>query len=125
VADEEVPNAVRELIATRIDSIPELEAILLLRDNASRSWTADEAGQRLYVSTPVAAHVLAQLHRRGLVAKDGETYRYEPQSEALSAAVAQLAVAYSQHLIEVTNIVHSKPSQSVRDFANAFRLRKP
>lgn len=125
MADEDVPSAVRALIAERIDSIPELEAVLLLRENSMRTWTAEEAGQRLYVSTAVARHILKQLHDRDLLTGEGGAYRYGPGSEALSAAVAQLAVAYSQHLIKVTHIVHSKPSQSVRDFANAFRLRKP
>jgi hypothetical protein len=125
VTDEDVPSVVRELIADRLDSIPELEAVLLLREESTRTWTPEEAGKRLYVSTTVAAHILQQLHVRGLLLKDEEAYRYGPESEALTAAVTQLAVSYSRNLIKVTHIVHSKPSQSVRDFANAFRLRKP
>ena len=123
--DEIIPPAARALIAERIDSVPELEAVLLFRTEARRTWTPEEAGQRLYVSTTVASHVLAELADRGFFAREAEAYRYAPASPELAAAVDELASAYSRHLVAVTNLIHSKPSQSVRDFANAFRLRRP
>ena len=39
-----VPDSVRQLIAALIDSIPELEAILLLREYRERTWTSEQAG---------------------------------------------------------------------------------
>lgn len=64
MADEQIPDAVKRLIVDRIDSIPELEALLLFRDNRERDWSAEEAGRRLYVSTLVAAHILRLLSER-------------------------------------------------------------
>jgi hypothetical protein len=123
--DDAIPQVVRTLIAERIDSVPELEAVLLLRDNAKRDWSAEEAGKRLYVSTLVAAHTLRTLHERGFFAESGERYLYEPESQELADAVDALNAAYSRHLVAVTGIIHSKASRNVRDFANAFRVRKP
>lgn len=120
-----IPNAVRELIAERLDSVPELEAVLLFRENPGRTWTAEEAGTRLYVSTTVAAHVLDTLAGRGFFTATGEAYRYQPESADLAMAVDQLADAYRRHLVAITELIHAKPSRQVRDFANAFRLRKP
>jgi hypothetical protein len=122
---DEIPPSVRALIAERIESVPELEAILLFRRAAGRAWTAEEAGQRLYVSTTVAAYVLAELTERGFFEREGETYRYAPESPELAGVIDDLAAAYGRHLVAVTQLIHSKPSQSVRDFANAFRLRRP
>lgn len=120
-----IPHAVRELIAERLDSVPELEAVLLFRDNPGRAWTAEEAGTRLYVSTTVATHVLDTLAARGFfVATDG-SYRYQPETVDLAIAVDQLADAYRGQLVAITEMIHAKPSRHVRDFANAFRLRKP
>ena len=123
--DELIPPAVRALIAERIDSIPELEAVLLFRTYPDRVWAPEEAGQRLYVSTTVAAYVLAELTDRDFFAREATGYRYAPASPELAAVVDELATAYSRHLVAVTQLIHSKPSQSVRDFANAFRLRRP
>lgn len=121
---EEIPEPVRRLIAESIDSIPELEAVLLLREYREREWSAADAGARLYVSRTVAAHILTVLEQRGFLDRQGENYRYAPKSSALDATIDGLVSAYSQHLVAVTHLVHSKPSTSVRHFADAFRLRK-
>ncbi|HYC01420.1 MAG TPA: hypothetical protein VEC57_19965 [Candidatus Limnocylindrales bacterium] len=112
------------MIAESIDSVPELEALLLLREHPNRGWTTKDAGERLYVSKPVASHVLSVLAERGFAEEAGGTFRYSPASPELAAIVDALATAYSRHLIEVTHLIHSKPSASIRHFAEAFRLRK-
>lgn len=121
---EEIPDAVKRLIADSIESVPELEAILLLREERHRSWSAVEAGQRLYVSTTMAGHVLSVLVERGFFARSKDTFRYAPVTPQLEATVDQLATSYSRSLIAVTTAIHSRPSKSVRQFADAFRLKK-
>lgn len=121
---EAVPEAVRKLIAERIDSIPELEAVLMLRQHRDQSWGVEEAGQRLYVSSTMAAHILGALTERGLLVRTHQGFQYAPSSPELEADVTLLANTYSKHLIAVTNIVHARPSASVRLFAQAFRFRK-
>jgi hypothetical protein len=119
----EVPDVVRRLIAESIDSIAELEALLLLRDHL-RPWTIEEAGARLYVSFPVATYTLTALAARGFLSQQAQTYRYAPASTELDRAVVSLAEAYTQNLVAVTHLVHGKPAPSVLAFAKAFRLRK-
>jgi hypothetical protein len=119
----DVPDPVRRLIANSIDSIAELEALLLLRDHL-RPWTVEEAGARLYVSLPVATYTLHALSVRGFLSQQGQAYRYDPVSAELDRAVASLAEAYSRNLIAVTHLVHGKPAPSVLAFAEAFRIRK-
>lgn len=124
MAADEIPEAVRRLILERIDSIPELEAVLLLREYREREWTAAEAGERLYVSRTVAAHILTKLEERGFFSCTSQAYRYAPSAD-VESAVDELATVYSNHLVSVTHLVHAKPSASVREFADAFRFRKP
>lgn len=120
----EIPEHVRRFIVEAIDSVPELEALLLLRAHPDRRWSAEEAGARLYVSTTMASHLLNALAGRGLLARDGEQYRYAPAQPELDAVVADLAATYATRLITVTRLIHAKPAASVRQFADAFRLRK-
>jgi hypothetical protein len=121
---EKISETVRAVITEHIDSVPELEAILLLRRARDREWTADAAGARLYVSTTVAEHLLAALTARGFFASTPAGYRYAPATTQLEAAVDALAAAYSEHLVTVTHLIHSKPRGGVRQFAEAFDLRK-
>ena len=120
----EVPEHVRRFIVEAIDSVPELEALLLLRTARDRRWSPEDAGARLYVSLPVATHVLSALTARGLLVGEDDTFRYAPVRPELEAVIADLATAYSEHLIAVTRLIHGKPAPSVRQFADAFRLRK-
>jgi len=120
-----IPDDVRRLILERIDSVPELEAILLFHEDPRREWTPEAAGRRLYVSTTVAGHVLGVLCERGFFTPSGDGYRYAPESSQLGEIVDRLAIAYSRHLVAVTQMIHSKPSQNLRDFVEAFRIRKP
>ena len=120
----DIPDSVRRLVLERIDSVPELEAVLLLLGAAGRTWTGEEAGARLYVSVAVATHVLDRLTARGLVKLTDGRYRYVPASPELDEAVAMLARAYASNLIAVTQLIHGKPGASILQFADAFRLRQ-
>jgi hypothetical protein len=112
------------LILDGIDSVPELEAILLLRDHRPRRWSEKEVGERLYVSTAVAGHLLNVLAERGFLSCVVGEYGFAPATPDLAETIDELAVTYEHHLIEVTLFIHSKPGPSIRQFANAFRLRR-
>jgi len=120
----EVPEHVRRFIVEAIDSVPELEALLLLRTHRDRTWSPEDAGARLYVSVPVARHVLSSLTARGLLVSDAGAFRYAPSSADLETVIADLSTSYAAHLIAVTRLIHGKPAPSVLQFADAFRLRK-
>jgi hypothetical protein len=124
MAQPAVPERVRRLILESIDSVAELEALLLLRETAGQPWTADAASARLYVSRTVAAYSLAALAHRHLLEETAEGFIYQPASPGLRDDVSALAIAYSRHLIAVTQLIHAKPGPSVQDFARAFRFRK-
>lgn len=122
---EQIPDRVSRLIADCIDSVPELEAVLLLRRGKDRLWTASDAAKLLYVSVPVASYVLDLLTGRGFFAHLTEGYRYQPATPELDSTVGELATTYAQHLVTITNLIHSKPTaKSVEQLAEAFRLRE-
>ena len=119
-----VPERVRRLILDAIDSVAELEALLLLRDTAGQAWTPEAASARLYVSLRVSAYSLSALSHRGFLQETASGFLYQPVSATLAEDVAALALSYSQSLVAVTQLIHAKPGPSVQDFARAFRLRK-
>ena len=119
-----VPDVVRQLIAESIDSVPELEAILLLREHLDADWTVTEVAHRLYVEDRLAAQVLEKLKDRGFFVARDQGYRYAPARPDLEAAVSELASTYAHRVVAVTDLIHKKPSAGIRDFAEAFRFRK-
>ncbi|HUO93806.1 MAG TPA: hypothetical protein VMU22_12830 [Rhizomicrobium sp.] len=120
---ELVPDDVRNFIIEHIDTVADLEALLLLRKNTKEPWTAQLVSKRLYVDEATATRVLSSLAVKGLCEKNNDVYRYQPRSDETRHLVDRLAEAYDLYLIPVTNFIHQKPSR-IQHFADAFRIRK-
>lgn len=123
MADDVIPEDLRDFILGHIDSIAQLEALLLLRRNPRENWTTAKAAQRLYVSEAEAAGALEHLCAKGLLTCSNQIYNYAGQTAAQQSMVDRLADTYTRHLIQVTNLIHTKPRR-LREFSDAFKLRK-
>jgi hypothetical protein len=122
-----VPDHVLQFIAERIDSVPQLEALLLLWEKPAQAWAQGEVAARIYVEPAVAGTILQALQRRQLVTSDGAQppgYRYSDAWDTTGTLMNQVAAAYRHHLIPVATFIHSGANSSVREFARAFDLKK-
>ncbi|HVO03329.1 MAG TPA: hypothetical protein VMT54_14080 [Candidatus Cybelea sp.] len=121
--DDPIPREIRDFIARYIDSVAQLEALLLLRDNPGDIWDRRRVAERLYTSEDETALFLARLCDDGLLSAADGVYRYDAHSPELAALVDRLAERYKRHLIPITNLIHAKPRR-IREFADAFKLKK-
>jgi hypothetical protein len=122
-----IPADVRQFILKRIDSIAQLEALLLLSGHPHVAWTAETVARRLYISEQETIAWMARLQDQGLVGVSSDepvTYRYQPESPELDALFKRVVESYVQHLVPVTNLVHEKATSRIRQFADAFKFRK-
>jgi hypothetical protein len=120
--EEPVSPRLRTFLLEHIDSVAQLEALLLLRREGKPLPVAAVA-RALYVPEGVAGEELAALGARDLVTVEESGWRYAPAAPETAALVDELATSYARALIPVTNIVHGNPLR-LRRFANAFRFRK-
>jgi DNA-binding IclR family transcriptional regulator len=121
-----IPDDIRRFILTSIVSVPYLEALLLLRNEAEKSWSAQHVAQRLYLSENSAATLLAELAAARILSTGAEQpphYRYQPGAE-LGDIIDRLADIYARQLVEVTHLIHSKIDKKAQQFADAFKWRK-
>jgi hypothetical protein len=123
MGDELIPPDVREFILRHIDSIAHLEALLLLQQQPDIRWNAASVADPLYIEPEQATEVLQHLCETGLAGCDGAVYWFNTEPPGQVEVVRRLAELYSNHLIPVTNLVHSKPS-GIRKFAAAFKFRR-
>ena len=122
-----IPDEIKEFILRTVDSVAQLEALLLLRANPELKWTADAVAGRLYIRAEEAVPWLERLCAASFLVSTGERpplYHYQPCSAELGQMVDRLADVYARHLVAVTHLIHSKPRTRVREFADAFRLKK-
>jgi DNA-binding FadR family transcriptional regulator len=123
----DIPPRVLQFLAERIDTVPQLEALLLLWENPQRLWSEEELAARIYVGRQAAATILQALQRHQLVtAEPAPTvrYRYNPQWDASGEVMAEVAASYRRHLVPLATFIHSRASTAVREFARAFDLKK-
>lgn len=127
MAREHIPDDVRRFILTSIPSVPYLEAMLLLRSEPGHPWDSKRVAQRLYMPEKASGELLSELHTAGVLAVAEEhvpSYCYHPISEDLHLIIDRLAATYAAHLIDVSNLIHSKTGKKAQHFADAFKWRK-
>ena len=122
-----IPAEIARFLEERIDSVAELEGLLLLRRDPEMKWDARTLAGRLYIAESETEELLSRLCENGLATVDGrepERYFYAPVSSDLRALVDRVVELYSRHLVPVANFIHSKSRPRVQGFADAFKLRK-
>ena len=122
MSDDPIPEDIREYILNHIDSIAQLEALLLLRAHPGESWDVVRISRRLYVSEPEVSDALARLISGGIVGFKDNTFSYSPAAD-IRELIEGVAATYARHLIPVNNLIHSKPSR-INQFADAFKFRR-
>jgi hypothetical protein len=123
---DDFPAELRTFLAENIESVAQLELLLLLRREPEKSWTIAAAAQTSYMAEEMTAVLLGELCADGLLGTTAQgDYRYAPRTPELAKLVDELATVYSQRRVTVIGIIHSAPVDKLRRFADAFRLRKP
>jgi predicted ArsR family transcriptional regulator len=118
---------VYEYILEKIDTVPQLEAVILLWNSRPVGWTADELASRLYIPPENVTELLQDLIRQQLVQQLSGTpqrYSYVPRNEEQNEWMYQVDTAYRRDLVRISTMLHAKTSSSVREFARAFRIKK-
>jgi hypothetical protein len=123
----ELKLEVDRLVNEKIDSIPHLEALLLLWNTRPKRWTIQEVAERLYVKTDAASRILHDLLRNELISVITSSpieYGCQSVSEKMACLLGALDKTYREELIRLSTTIHSKASSGVREFARAFRFTK-
>ena len=123
MADDPVPAEVREFVVRCIDSVAQLEALLLLRGPPPLAWNVPSVARRLYVDESEAAQLLSALVSHELAVTDGSDFHYHPRDAEMTDLVDRLAETYARSLVPVTKLIHER-GVAIRKFADAFKLRK-
>ncbi|HEY3458214.1 MAG TPA: hypothetical protein VGK64_26775 [Bryobacteraceae bacterium] len=115
-------------ILNQIDSVPQMEALLLVWESRPKKWAENEIAERLYIGIDAVRNIMQELVRRRLLAADtqqsAKQYFYESKPEDLDGLIEVVAATYRRDLVRVSTFIHTKASSAVRDFARAFKFTK-
>jgi len=115
----------RFFILNNINSVVQLEGLLLLQMQPNTPFTVEDISRRLYISEDDSRDLLSDLTERGFLAqRSKDSFIYQPRTPELQAMTERIVDAHSHHLVLLTKFIHSQPRNKVQKFADAFRIRK-
>ena len=125
MAQEEIPSNVRAFLNDHVESVVQVEVLLLLYAEPARAFSTADVVSALRIESAWAEAQLSNLCARGMLAESGAgSYRWGPRTAEIEAAVAGLAQAYADRRVTVIGLIYAKPADPLRSFADAFRIRK-
>jgi hypothetical protein len=123
-----ISDRLRRFIAAHIHSVAQLEILLLLHTDPNHPWTAENIARELRIEPAGAAEQLAALVAAGLAAPEPNTtppaFRYHAATPDVQADTLALAQAYLIRRVTVIGLIFANPSDNIRTFSDAFRIRK-
>jgi hypothetical protein len=127
LSEDSIPSEVRAFIAENIDSVVQLEILLLLHAHPGNDFTAAQISTQLRIDPAWAEDQLEHLCRRALLTcaqQSPHVYRYGPTDAQLAQSVDDLIKAYADRRVSVISLIFSEPVDKIQSFADAFRIRK-
>jgi hypothetical protein len=127
-ADRRIPEHLKRLLSSSIESVERLDILLFLRAQKPKSFSARGLGTALRVPSVKAEQHLAILCGRGfLTVTIGSdlVYAYQPVSPTIDAALAEIVDLNRERRTEVIAALEDGSQRdSLHAFANAFLIRK-
>lgn len=115
---------IEQFIQTKIETVDNLRALLLLHSDPQTAWDAATASGRLFLSSEVASRVLEGLAAQGLLKVSRKRhYCYRRQTQAVTRLVEQLAQLDRERPVSLINLISARP-ENMQASAEKFRLRR-
>ena len=128
MSDTGIPEAVRRFVGAQINSLEQLEVLLLLWRSAEQAFSVPAISRQLGSSLMSIQGRLDDLTAARLVVRRdceaGPVYQYSPEDPRVRAIVDGVAEAYKVRRLAVIDLVYGKPSSDIRSFSEAFRLTR-
>lgn len=124
---ESVPEPVGQFTRTHVRSFEGLLVFVACLDNRERWWDAATMAREVGIADAAAQKALEQLARGNLldIRITGDVrYQFKPGTPELESQAGMFAAAYRRNPADVVRLVVSSLPGNLRDFADAFRIRR-
>jgi predicted transcriptional regulator len=105
--------------------VAQLEVLFLFLKNIETNWSVPQISKELRSSDASAAKQIILLVRSGFIkAVDDEHYVYSPNTEKLRDSIEKLYEVFQVKQVAVISFIYDKPTDKLKGFADAFKIRK-
>jgi hypothetical protein len=127
VSEKVFSEELEKFIAAEVNSLEQLEILLLLSGNPHKWWSAKGVYEVIKSSMQSVQDRLDEMVARGILRKDAADaalFQFGPKDETVWRITTELRDAYKERSVKIVQAIYSKPPDAVQEFARAFRLRK-
>jgi hypothetical protein len=127
MSQHEISPLVLTFLATHVHKLIEFQLLMLVAQSPDRWWDDGSAARELGTTPAAARGALDHLAKHNLldIRITGDVrYQFRPGTEDLRAGVAACAEEFRRAPLRMFALVSGQGSASVRDFADAFRIRR-
>lgn len=124
MATSSVPLVIKSFLTAHIESVTHLDVLNFFINDPQAIWNANKLSQELRSHPSAIARLLKRLEGSGLIKDQGAgEYSYQA-SEELDGIARSLQELYKQSPSLVIEAIYEKPTDKLKGFADAFRLKK-
>lgn len=122
MSDNDIPKSVRDFVFECIDSVEQLEILLLLESNPKKSWSTAELSDLLRSNINSIEKRVSLLASQELIVRNEDShFAFFTDNDDLKNTIHTLADIYRVHRYKIMELIFS-PMKKSRDLAEAFRL---
>ena len=119
---KDLPEDVKQFLFAHIESVEQIEVLLLMRQNKEKWWSAKNISDELRNSASSVANRLKTIKNLGLTEEnEAGQFRYNPSRPDDALTVDRLAEVYKVSKHRVLEVIFS-PMKRARNFADAFLI---
>jgi hypothetical protein len=121
-----ISDELETFLKARLSSPDQIDIVMLLLGDPSRSWTAPEVAAAVRAAPESTAMRLFLLASGGLIAFEPSSvprYRYAPTDPDTDRLLRELATIYETDRAALLRTIEA-PADPLRSFADAFKLKK-
>lgn len=124
MATSRLPIDIKELLTNHIDSVGQLEVLLMFFNQPDRTWNPSTMSQELRSHETIVRQQMEKLATSGFLKADiHANYTYSPTPE-LAEKVENLNRTYREMSVAVIAFIYEKPTDKLKGFADAFKIKK-
>lgn len=122
--DKRIPEDIREFLLDCIETVSQLELLLVIYQFKDKKWSAATVSRELRTNPSMAAKQMETLSSKGILKKEDDLFSYSPDSELTHHKVEKLFELYHERPVAIVTFIFTKPEEKLKGFADAFKLKK-
>ena len=120
-----IPLEVRKFIYETIETVGHLEVLCTFLSAPGKKWNANSLQKELRSHVTIAGKQLEHLKSKGLIKDEGDgQYGFGPDDSIKEKLSHELFDLYKKSPVSIISLIYDKPTDSLKVFADAFKMKK-